>query len=159
MEILLVVVAVICIVAGLLGLILPVLPALPLIYGGLFLLAYGDQFERVGSWTLMILALVAVFGALLDFLAGFLGAKYSGASRWALWGALIGGVLGLFFGFFGLILGPMIGAAVGELWARRELVAAGKVAVATLIGFVLGSLAKIGTALALLAGFALAWLI
>lgn len=159
MDLFIIVLALLAIVAGLAGLILPVLPALPLVYGGLFLLAYADQFERVGAWTLGILGAVTAVGMLLDFLAGVLGAKYSGASKHALWGAVIGSVIGVFFGLIGLILGPMLGAALGELWARREVFGAGKVAIGTLIGFVLGSLAKIGAALALIFGFALAWLI
>ena len=78
-----------------------------------------------------------------------LGAKFSGASKQAVWGALIGGIVGAFFSIPGLLLGPLIGSAVGEWWARQDLLKAGKVGISTFIGFILGVVAKVGCALAI----------
>jgi len=47
------------------------------------------------------------------------------------------------------------GAAVGEYAARRCLLQAGKVGIGTFIGFILGVVAKIGTALVII--LVLAW--
>ena len=83
-------------------------------------------------------------------MAGLLGAKFTGASRQALWGSLAGGVVGLFFALPGMVLGPLVGAAAGEFAARRSLWAAGKVGLGTLLGFVAGVVAKLGCALVVL---------
>ena len=67
-----------------------------------------------------------------------------------LWGAALGGVLGMALGLPGLALGPLVGAALGEYLARRQILAAGKVGIAALLGFVAGVAAKTGCALAIL---------
>ena len=83
----------------------------------------------------------------MDFVAGMLGAKYTGASKEALWGAFIGGVVGAFFVPAGLILGPLLGAAIGEFADKRNLWLAGKVGIGALAGFIVGTVAKVGAAL------------
>jgi uncharacterized protein YqgC (DUF456 family) len=95
----------------------------------------------------------------LDYIAGAMGAKSVGASRQAVWGALIGSILGMLGGIPGLILGPFIGAAAGELYARKDMLHAGKVGIASGIGMLVGAIAKVGFALAMLGVFALAWFI
>ena len=109
------------------------------------------------TFTAVWLAGLALLGMALDAVAGWLGARAYGASQQALWGALLGGLVGLFLGLPGLLLGPLAGAVVGEWLARRDAWRAGQVGLATLLGLVLGMLAKIGCALAMLLGFAWAW--
>ena len=46
-----------------------------------------------------------------------------------------------------MIFGPLLGAALGEFLDKRSLLLAGKVGIGTLIGFILGTIAKIGAAL------------
>ena len=55
---------------------------------------------------LVFLGVVAAVGTAMDYIAGMLGAKFTGASKTALWGALIGGIAGAFFSLPGLLLGP-----------------------------------------------------
>ena len=147
------------IIAGLAGTILPLLPSTPLMFAGMLLLAWHDQFIRLGWWSLSILFILMLVSSVLDYLAGAMGAKRVGASQYAIWGALIGSVLGLLGGFIGLILGPFIGAAAGELYARKDLIQAGKVGLASGIGMLIGAIAKVGLALAMLGVFLLAWFI
>lgn len=142
--------AIILLFIGLMGTVLPALPGLPFIFIGAWILAYISHYQIIGPITLIILALITFTGCTLDFLAGLLGAKYCGASKQALWGALIGSVVGLFFHLPGLIFGPLVGAAIGEWLARRDLMAAGKVGMATLIGFIIGVIAKVGCAMVML---------
>jgi hypothetical protein len=85
--------------------------------------------------------------------ASLLGAKRVGASRQALFGSVIGGIAGLFFGLIGLLLGPFIGAVAGELMARRSLADATRVGVATWIGWLVGTMAKIALAVSMLGVF------
>lgn len=145
----LVILALICLLAGLFGTIAPALPGLPLMFAGAWLLAYSGDYQVIGTPTLVVLGILVVAGSLLDYVAGLLGAKFSGASKQALWGAFIGSIVGLFFGLLGLIFGPLIGAAIGEFLARRNLLAAGKVGIGTFIGFIIGVVAKVGCALAI----------
>lgn len=93
---------------------------------------------------------VAAVGTAMDYIAGMLGAKFTGASKTALWGALIGGIAGAFFSLPGLLLGPLLGAGIGEFWARKDLWSAGKVGVGTFIGFIMGVIAKVGCALTII---------
>ena len=94
--------------------------------------------------------LIAALGMAMDFVAGILGAKYTGASSEALWGAFIGSIAGLFMGLAGLVLGPLLGAAIGEFLDKKNIWLAGKVGIGTLIGFIVGTVAKIGSAIVIL---------
>jgi len=145
--------------AGLAGTLVPALPGLPLLLAGAVLAAWADGFHHVGAPSLTIMTLLAAVGMLMDFVAGILGAKRSGASPKALSGAFFGALAGLFFGLPGVILGPVFGAMAGEWLARRDLVQSGRVGMSTLLGFFIGTAAKIGCAFAMLATFALALLL
>lgn len=145
------------VLGGLAGTLLPVLPSTPMILAGMLLAGWLDQFQRIGWITFTALAVLTGISLILDFIAGSLGAKKAGASPQAVWGALIGSIVGIAGGLAGLLLGPFIGAAVGELIARQDALQAGKVGIAALAGFILGAIAKVAAALAMLGVFALAW--
>lgn len=150
--------AALLIVAGLAGTMLPIIPGLPLMFGGLLLAAWLDNFNHLGAISLIIMALLTALGLVIDFFAGLLGAKASGASNQALWGAFIGGIVGMFFGLAGVLLGPLVGAVIGEFIARKDAFQAGKVGIGTFIGFIVGAVAKVACAFAMLATAALALL-
>lgn len=144
------VLAVALIGVGLAGTVLPALPGTAFIFGGILLAAWIDDFERVGTWPLVAVGVLAVLSWLLDYVAGLLGARRAGASRLALVGAAVGTVLGLFMGLVGVLFMPLVGAAVGEALARRreaDRLGAGrqavKVGVATWLGMMAGMLAKV----------------
>jgi uncharacterized protein YqgC (DUF456 family) len=59
----------------------------------------------------------------------------------------------MFFGIPGLILGPFAGAVLGELLARGGVLRAGQVGLATSIGMLLGAVAKLVLAFAMIATF------
>lgn len=147
------------ILIGLAGVILPALPGLPLMFAGMLLTAWLGDFQHIGGLSLGLLGMLTLLGMFADFIAGVLGAKAGGASRQALWGAFWGSVFGLFLGIVGLIIGPLLGAAIGEYLARRDMLQAGKASVATFIGLLLGTVAKVGCALAMLLIFASALLL
>ncbi len=117
-QILLWLLAALLIVVGFAGLILPALPGIPLVFAGLVLLAWAENFAYVGWLTLTVLGVLTLVSIGVDFLAAALGAKKFGASSRAIWGAAIGAVLGLFFGLPGLLLGPFVGAVIGEFSGR-----------------------------------------
>jgi uncharacterized protein YqgC (DUF456 family) len=154
-TILLWVLAVSLILTGLAGIVLPLLPGAPLLFLGLVIAAWAEDFVYVGYGTLAALAALAVLIYIVDFLAGILGAKHFGASPRAMIGAGIGAVIGLFLGFVGIIIGPFIGAVIGELSVRRELTAAGMAGLGTTIGLLLGVAAKIAIGLTMVGIFVL----
>lgn len=159
MEILLTIAAVVAILAGLAGVILPLLPGTPLVFAGLWLLAWLDGFVRVGTATLVVLAVLAALALLVDYLASALGVKRVGASGLAVTGALIGAVVGVFGGFIGVVVGPVIGATIGELLSRAGHRQAARAGVAAGLGFIVAIVAKLGISFAMLGIFAVAWMV
>ncbi len=159
MELLIGLLATLLVLGGLAGSVLPILPGLPMIFGGLLLAAWADQFQRVGSITVGVLAVMLVIGLTLDFIAGSLGAKRVGASPKAVLGATLGSIVGIFFGLPGLVLGPFVGAVIGELAARRGLEQAASSGVATWVGLLLGTIVKLALGLAMVGVFLFAWLV
>ncbi len=131
------------ILAGLAGTVLPLLPGTLLVWAGLLLGAWIDDFTRVSVGTFMFISLLAALAWALDFVAGLMGAKRAGASRLALLGAAVGTVAGIFMGLVGVLFMPLAGAAIGEYWAQRDQQRAAKVALATWFGLLLGMVAKV----------------
>ena len=131
------------ILAGLAGTVLPVLPGTVLVWGGVVLGAWIDDFTRVGATTLVVVTVLAVLAWGLDYVAGLMGAKKAGASKLALLGAAAGTVVGLFMGLVGVLFMPLVGAAAGEYLARKDQTRAVKVGVATWVGIMVGLIAKV----------------
>ncbi len=145
--------------AGFAGLILPVLPGVPLMFAGMLLAAWIDDFARIGAVSLSILGVLTAVTLVIDFVSGSWGAKRVGASPRAIAGAAIGTVVGVFFGLPGLLLGPFIGAAIGEMLARGSLRRSIEVGAASWIGFATGTVLKVAIAFAMLGTFVLALLV
>jgi len=143
---------------GLLGVFLPLLPGVPLLFGGMLLAAWLDDFARIGVPTLIVLAVMTLAAWLVETLASLWGVKRAGASGMAIVGAGVGAVLGIFFGLPGLILGPILGAVCGEYFARRDQRSAARAGVAAGIGFLVAIVAKLAIAVTMLAVFTFAWL-
>jgi len=153
------VLAALLIVLGFVGTLLPALPGVPLVFLGMLLAAWADHFAHVGAFTLGVLGVLTALALIVDFAAGVLGAKRVGASRYAVIGAAIGTLVGIFFGLVGLLLGPFVGAVLGELGAGGSLRKATDVGVGAWLGFLVGTVFKIGIGFAMLGIFALAFMI
>jgi uncharacterized protein len=153
------VLAVILVLVGIVGTVLPALPGAPLVFLGLLCAAWADGFQKVGWFTLSILAILMVLTFVVDFLASRWGAKRVGASWLALAGAFVGTIVGLFFNIPGLIFGPFLGAVAGEWLSVRNLRQAGKVGLGTWLGMILGIAAKLALVFAMVGIFALAYVI
>jgi uncharacterized protein len=145
------------IAGGLVAAVLPVLPGIPLIFGGIWLIAGADGYRHVGLWWLLGIASVGAVGLLLDLMAGALGAKRVGASKQAVWGALVGTVVGLFLGLPGLLLGPFVGAVLGELSAGHGVQRSAQVGVSAWVGLIFGTLFKLVSSLMMVAMLGAAW--
>jgi uncharacterized protein len=136
--------------AGMAGLVLPAVPGAPLMVAGVALLAWAGHFALLGWGTVAAAAVIGVAMMAVDFLAGLLGARAFGASRWAMVGSAVGVVVGLFFGLPGIVLGPALGAVAFELWKDPDLPRAARAGVGTLLGFLVGGAVKIALAFVML---------
>ena len=146
--------AAILVVLGVLGTVLPVLPGILLVFGGLFLAAWAQDFARVGVVGMSIIGILALVAFGADFVASLLGAKRVGASPKALIGAAIGGFVGVFFGLPGILIGPFVGAITGELLARGGWRQATKVGLGTTAGLLFAAVAKLVIAFLMIGTFA-----
>jgi hypothetical protein len=131
------------VMVGLAGTVLPLLPGTLLVWAGLLLGAWIDDYTRVSAGTVVFITLLAALAWVLDFVAGLMGAKRAGASKLALLGAAVGTIVGIFMGLVGVLFMPLVGAAIGEYWAQKDRQRATKVAIATWLGLMLGMVAKV----------------
>ncbi|MSR45346.1 MAG: DUF456 domain-containing protein [Phycisphaerales bacterium] len=117
------------------------------------------------AWTAIALAVGLALGAeAVEFIAGAVGARTGGSSKWGMVGAMMGAVIGAIAGTVlipipivgtlgGAALGAAFGAIVGEICgAKKSLKESVAPAVGAASGRILGTLAKFPFAIA-------AWLI
>jgi uncharacterized protein YqgC (DUF456 family) len=154
-QILLWLLATLLIVVGFAGLILPAVPGIPLVFAGLVLLAWAENFAFVGWITLAALGVLALLSYGVDLLATALGAKRFGASPRAVAGAALGVVAGLFFGLPGIVLGPFVGAVIGEFSRQASARAAVQAGLGAMLGLLFGALLKIALAFTMVGVFVL----
>ena len=153
------IVAVMLVLVGLAGVILPALPGVGLVFAGLCVAAWADDFQRVGWLTLAFLGALTLASFAIDFAATALGARRVGATRLAVIGAALGALLGIFLGIPGLILGPFVGAVIGEMMSHGEWRKATHAGIGTWLGLLFGTLAKIALVFAMLGVFVLAYFV
>lgn len=144
---------------GLAGTVLPLIPGIPLMWVGMVLAAWAEDFTRIGWGTLLLLAALTVLSLVIEAVAAALGARRVGASRAAVMGAALGALFGFMAGLIGIIVGPFIGAVIGELVARPDGRRAVTVGVGAWIGLLVGTVAKIAVAFVMLGVFIAALLI
>jgi uncharacterized protein len=153
MEIALWIAAVVLIAVGVAGTVLPALPGVPLIFAGVLLAAWIDDFQRIGSVTLTVLGVLTAVGIVIDYVAAATTARRAGASRQGVIGAAVGTLAGIFSGLWGLVFMPLLGAVVGELIANKDALTAGRVGVATWVGLLIAAAIKIAIAFAMVGVF------
>jgi uncharacterized protein YqgC (DUF456 family) len=141
------------VIAGLAGLVLPAIPGAPLIFAGLFVAAWAEDFVYIGFWTVVILALLTLLAYGVDLWATMFGAKKFGASRRAVMGAVVGSIAGLFLGVPGVIFGPFIGAVLGELSSAGSLRQATRAGFGATLGLILGAAMKLALAFSMIGIF------
>jgi uncharacterized protein YqgC (DUF456 family) len=144
---------------GIAGTVVPLLPGAPLVFAGLLIAAWIDDFQKVGWVTLALLALLTLLSFAVELWAARHGARRVGASGLAVAGAVVGGIAGLFFALPGLVLGPFLGAFAGEYLARRNLRQAGKAGLGTWLGLLLASAGRLALVVMMLGIFAAVYLL
>jgi uncharacterized protein len=145
------------VLVGFAGTILPALPGVALVFAGLALGAWIDNFARVGGLSLGVIGALALLGFAVDYLAAFFGAKRAGAHVYALIGAALGTIAGVVTGLWGLLFMPLVGAFAGQWLATRDARKAGTVGLATWLGMLVGAVAKIVIVCLMVGVFAVAF--
>jgi uncharacterized protein YqgC (DUF456 family) len=139
---------------GLIGTVLPVFPGTVIILASAIIhrVMLGPD-KSIGWGTIAVLVLLTLATYVLDFLSGYFGAKYFGATRWGMFGAILGALIGIFFGIVGLFIGPVIGAILGEFIAGKRLIHAGCAGWGSLLGSLGAMVGKLVIALAMITTF------
>lgn len=127
-----------------------------------------DEYGRGFGWiTVIVLALIAVLGEVIEFAAGAAGAAKHGASRRALLlsivGAAVGSITGAAVGIPVPIIGPLVaavgggaagafgGAYLGEVWKGKLHPERTAVSTGALMGRLFGTIGKLAAGAAMVA--------
>jgi uncharacterized protein YqgC (DUF456 family) len=140
--------------AGLIGTVLPIIPGTTIILAAAIIhrMMLGAE-KSIGWSSIAVLVLLTLATYALDFTGAYFGAKYFGATKWGMFGAIFGALIGLFFGIIGLFIGPVIGAIGGEFIAGKKMIAAGKAGWGSLLGNLGGMIGKLIIALVMITIF------
>jgi uncharacterized protein YqgC (DUF456 family) len=139
---------------GLIGTVLPVFPGTIIILASAIIhrVMLGPE-QSIGWRIIVVLVGLTLATYALDFLSGYFGAKYFGATRWGMFGAILGALIGIFFGVIGLFIGPVIGAILGEFIAGKRMIDAGRAGWGSLLGSLSAMIGKLVIALAMITIF------
>jgi len=143
LETALIIIGVVLLLLGIAGCLLPFLPGPPLAYASLLLLQLSDKQPFTFDFML-VLAGTTLFVVLADFYIPILSTRNFGGTRGGTRDATAGLIISMFFPPFGIIAGPFIGAMIGELITGQNLKKALRSAFGSFIGFVGGTLMKLG---------------
>ena len=111
-----------------------------------------DGFARVGAGTIILLGVLTVGTYFVDVAIMALGMKRLGTTKRAMQARRSGPSLACSSNA-GLIIGPFAGAVIGELTAHRDLARAGRAGIAAWLGFLIGTVVKVGLAFAMVGIF------
>ena len=116
-------------IIGVIGAIIPGLPGSSIILAAILVWSIATGFNGVG-WPLILIFIVLILSAGIEYLALYWGVQKAGASNWSTYGAIAGMTLG-FFGLlpalpiggplFGILFGAIFGAFLGEYFYRNNL--------------------------------------
>ncbi|BAY63468.1 hypothetical protein NIES22_35560 [Calothrix brevissima NIES-22] len=136
-------------IVGIIGAVVPAIPGTSLILIAIIIWGFVSSSFAAIKIPLIVTIIVLLLSIGVDFLAGYIGAKQAGASKWGQIGAFVGLLLGFFgllpalpFGgpLLGILMGPLLGAIIGEYLYQRQLGTAIKAGIGIVVGTVVGNL-------------------
>lgn len=124
---------------GLIGVLIPILPGVGYMFVIALLFGFVDQFQHLTGSELGWLGLLALISLGVDYVAGVIGAKYFGASQYAIRVGLVGMLLGTFLAPpFGALIGLGIGVYIGSSLQKKSKKEAVRAASGSIIGSTAG---------------------
>lgn len=131
---------------GVVGALIPGIPGPSIVLAAIIIWGIVTSFQQV-LWALVAAIVILVFCFGVDLLAGYLGAKHAGASKWGQIGAVVGMIVGLIgviplpvVGILGLLIWPLIGAVIGEFIYCKDWKQSLKAGVGIVVGSVVGNI-------------------
>lgn len=134
---------VVCFILGYAGLIFPIVPSVLVLWIGFLIYQFGVTDGSLSwiFWTVAVILTVVLIAA--DILASRYFVKKYGGSKWGEWAGIIGVIVGSFvIPPFGVILVPFALVLIVELTIHRNMNNAFKIAFASFLAFLSGTLAK-----------------
>ncbi|MGK7938196.1 MAG: DUF456 domain-containing protein [Xenococcaceae cyanobacterium] len=141
-------------IIGVIGAIIPGLPGSSIILAAILIWSIATGFNGIG-WPLILIFIVLILSALVEYLALYWGVQKADASKWSTYGAIAGMALG-FLGLLpalplggpliGILFGAIVGAFLGEYLYRNNLKLderirqAGKVSLSIVVASLIGNI-------------------
>ncbi|SHE88473.1 hypothetical protein SAMN05444392_104123 [Seinonella peptonophila] len=125
-----------------LGLVVPGIPDAPLMMAGFLVYHFLIDSEPLGWWFWLLMIGLVLAMMSLDWLSAGFAAKKLGGSK----GTLVAAPLGIIFFFwmpFGVLLGPFITVFALEIYYKKPVQTAAKVAAGTVVGFISNIVVKL----------------
>lgn len=130
-------------VAGLFFTLYPILPGALFVIAGILIYGLTEGWSIFPIWFWIVQGLLVFLNFAMDWIANMLGIKRVGGSKQAMWGSAVGMLVAPFImGPIGLLVGPFTGAMIGELLHIREVKHITRVGIASLLGFLVGTMVK-----------------
>jgi uncharacterized protein YqgC (DUF456 family) len=135
--------------------IIPILPGQFLIWLEALIFGLLVGWEYLGWGTFTTLTVLMMLAALIDFIAGWWGAKRGGASWPGIVTGLVVGFIGLIiFNAIGAIIGVLIGLGGYEYWQHRDGRRAWRATVGYLAGLLVSLVVRVGVSIIMIFIFA-----
>ena len=130
------------------------IPGTLLIWIAVLIYALINGFSSIGTFSFIIITIIAIATGTADLWMPLLGAKSGGASGRSLLMGTVGGIIGTFVApLLGTIIGYAIGILVGEYQKRGDWNAAFKASVGGVAGWGVATAIQLGGGLLMLAIF------
>ncbi|TSB44962.1 DUF456 domain-containing protein [Alkalicoccobacillus porphyridii] len=133
----------VCFILGYAGLIFPIVPSVLVLWIGFFIYQFGVTDGSLSwlFWTAAVILTVVLIVA--DLLASRYFVKKYGGSAWGERAAMVGVIVGSFvIPPFGIIVVPFVLVLIIELYLQRDFERAVKIAFASFLAFLSGTVAK-----------------
>lgn len=142
-DILLWIIVLACFMLSFVGLVYPIIPSVFMIWAGVLVYYFGIDSHELSWITWTMLGLLTILLFLADYLANLHFVEKAGGSKWGMRAATTGLIVGSFvLPPLGVIIIPFVLVFLAELLQRKPPQESIKVAVATLIAFLSGTIAK-----------------
>lgn len=143
-------------VVGVVGAVTPLLPGPLVSVAGVCLYWWSTGFGEPGALFVVAVVIVGVGAFLVDWLAGAISSKASGASTTSAVVAAVVGVLAFFVaGPLGIVLGVALAVFATEYYLHRDLRTGARASLYATVGLLASSVVQLLVTVAILAGFLL----